>query len=273
MILKEYEICKRINVYRDLFENLEETFNFIKDTEANNNSLLGSWEDWYVFGKILRTCSLKDVTAINEKNKKEIKIYEELLNIVDTTLKNHIEKYGYEKVVDQYEWQISGPSVCKYEPTDKGPHEDPNHALTYHTDYQNEFDGQPGLKSGFTITIYFNDDFDGGDVDFYTGEEVVRYKPKAGDVVIFPSGSPDIDPDNRYLHASHIVKDKPKYFARFFAVYNKEATQEYLDGVEKYGEEEWLDMLSKKAEEIRKNFYDSNIPSDSIPRRTVSNTW
>jgi len=267
MILENYEIGKSINVYRGLFENLDNTYQFIKDSENNDNSLLGPWEDWYVFGRILRTSPLENAVAINEKNKKEIEIYEELLKIVNITFKHHIEKYGYQKVVDQYEWQISGPSVCKYEPTDKGPHEDPNHALTYHTDYQNEFDGQPGLKSGFTITIYFNDDFDGGEVDFYTGEEVIRYKPKAGDVIIFPSGSPDIDPSNRYLHASHIVKDNPKYFARFFAVYYKEASQEYLDGIKEHGEEKYLEYLSNIAQNVRKEFYVSNTPSSDIPMR------
>ncbi len=270
MTIENYEIGKSINVYRNLFKNLDETFEFIKDTEVKNSSMLGSWEDWYVFGKILRTCSLEDINAVNEKNKEELSIYQELLKIVDITFKHHVEKYNYKKIVDQYEWQISGPSVCKYEPTDKGTHEDPDHALTYHTDYQNEFDGQPGIKSGYTITVYFNDDFDGGEIDFYTGEEVVQYKPKAGDVIVFPSGSPDIDPNNRYLHASHIVKDNPKYFARYFAVYNKEASAEYLEGLEKYGEEEWLDILSKKAQHIREKFYFKNIPSDLTPRRVAN---
>ncbi len=267
MILENYEIGKSINVYRGLFENINEIYDFIKDSELKNNSIFGSWEDWYVFGKILRTSELEKAVGSNERSKKEIEIYEELLKAVNVTLKHHIDKYGYQNVVDQYEWQVSGPSVCKYEPTDKGPHEDPNHALTYHTDYQNEFTGQPGLKSGFTITIYFNEDFNGGEIDFYTGEEVVRYKPRAGDIIIFPSGSPDIDPSNLYLHASHIVIDNPKYFARFFAVYYKEASQEYLDGINEYGEEKWLEILSKKEEEIRKNFYINSIPSNDIPRR------
>lgn len=266
-MIEEYEIGKSINVYRNVFTDLNNTFQFIKNSELKNNSMLSSWEDWYVFGKILRTMPLKDITPVTDINKEEFSIYEEMEKIVDNCFKHHIEKYGYQKVVDQYEWQISGPSVCKYEPTDKGPHEDQNHALTYHTDYQNEFDGQPGLKSGFTITVYLNDDFDGGEIDFYTGEEVVRYKPKAGDVIVFPSGSPDIDPNNRYLHASHIVRDNPKYFARYFAVYYKEASAEYLDGLEKYGEDTYLEILSKKSEEIRKKFYESNFPSDSVPRR------
>ena len=262
-----YEIGKNINVYRGLFENINEIYEFIKDSELKNNSILGTWEQWYVFGKILKTAELEKAVGSNEKSKKEIQIYEELLKAVNITLKHHIDKYGYQNLVDQYEWQVSSPSVCKYESTDTGPHENPNHALTYHTDYQNEFTGQPGLKSGFTITVYFNEDYNGGEIDFYTGEEVIKYKPKAGDITIFPSGSPDIDPSNLYLHASHIVTDNPKYFARFFAVYYKEASQEYLDGINEYGQEKWLDILSKQEDEIRKNFYINSIHSDNIPRR------
>jgi hypothetical protein len=104
--------------------------------------------------------------------------------------------------------------------------------LPFHTDfYQREAD-LPGLKAEYTVTMYLNDDYNGGDIDFRifnAGENEMRvvgnrleprdknygevpeiaYKPQAGDIIIFPSRPP-------FYHGVHRVTTGTKYFVRMF---------------------------------------------------------
>jgi len=102
-------------------------------------------------------------------------------------------------------------------------------ALPFHTDRDPRTEDQPGCKPLLTITMYLNDDYEGGDIhyavfngtynDFSTSEnnlipnegyvlqDSFAYKPKAGDVIIFPSGIP-------FYHGVHKVTKGQKYVIR-----------------------------------------------------------
>jgi hypothetical protein len=104
--------------------------------------------------------------------------------------------------------------------------------LPFHTDFYQRDADVPGLKAEYTITMYLNDDYDGGEIDFRIfdrGENDMRivgdrlvpidenygeipeiaYKPQAGDVIIFPSRPP-------FYHGVRRVLTGTKYFARMF---------------------------------------------------------
>jgi predicted 2-oxoglutarate/Fe(II)-dependent dioxygenase YbiX len=104
--------------------------------------------------------------------------------------------------------------------------------LPFHTDFYQRDADIPGLKAEYTITMYLNDDYDGGEIDFRifnSGENDMRivgdrlvpidenygevpeiaYRPQAGDVIIFPSRPP-------FYHGVRRVTQGTKYFARMF---------------------------------------------------------
>jgi hypothetical protein len=66
---------------------------------------------------------------------------------------------------------MSGFNILKYDP--KGEEELTNigggrkdSAINYHTDRDNTRENEPGEKPLLTITIYLNDNYEGGDINF-----------------------------------------------------------------------------------------------------------
>jgi hypothetical protein len=103
--------------------------------------------------------------------------------------------------------------------------------LPFHTDFFQGDEFKPGLKAEYTVTMYLNEDYDGGEIDFriFHGRETemrvsggemiptteqeeipkVVYRPQAGDIIIFPSRVP-------FYHGVRRVSTGTKYFARMF---------------------------------------------------------
>lgn len=260
MSFSHYQFHKGVDVYQNVFKDVEKTLSLLKKTEESGNTLFGQWDKWYTFGSILRMPKIENVIADSE----EYEMYKELHDIFLVVCKDYIERNGHVDFFNSNKWLIVEPSVCKYFP-DAGVGYG-GLAMDYHTDYQNELEGEPGWKFGFTATMYLNDDYDGGEVDFYDGKNTVSFKPKAGDVTVFPSGSPDIDPTNRYMHGVFLAKENPKYFVRMHYMYWRDGSQEYNDGLNKYGQEAWDEILKSKYVEIRNKFHTTNGPSHLTER-------
>lgn len=73
----------------------------------------------------------------------------------------------------------------------------------YHVDSEG-FDGKADSNVVYTAVIYFNDDYNGGELDFPHQE--VTFKPSAGSLVIFNS-SPE------FLHGVKEIKEGPTRYA------------------------------------------------------------
>lgn len=58
-------------------------------------------------------------------------------------------------------------------------------------------------KKRFTILIYLNDDYVGGEIEFTNHN--IKIKPEEGSVIIFPTYSP-------YMHKSYSIESGNKYF-------------------------------------------------------------
>ena len=88
--------------------------------------------------------------------------------------------------------------------------------------------------------FYLNDDYEGGGLSFLEEEsgEVIHYKPKAGDVVVFPSGDP-ITGASRYFHGVDKISSGDKYLVRTFWQYQYDGSEYWHEGFKKYGKEEW----------------------------------
>lgn len=110
-------------------------------------------------------------------------------------------------------------------------------ALPFHTDFPQALEPGHNILPLLTVTYYLNDDYEGGEIDYrifhgkYTemrvenGDQVTaidpnytkpidafRYKPRAGDVIVFPSNIP-------YYHGVQKVTKGEKYFIRTYWMY------------------------------------------------------
>ncbi len=99
--------------------------------------------------------------------------------------------------------------------------------MNYHTDFQQDRGHFPGEKFHTTCLFYLNDNYEGGEISFAilndTHSEVVEYfdyKPKAGDVVVFPSTEP-------FFHGVKPVLQGSKYIIRTYWQYEKEPDPDY----------------------------------------------
>jgi hypothetical protein len=83
-------------------------------------------------------------------------------------------------------------------------------------------------------------------------EEIHVYKPSAGDVLVFPSGHPDVlSEESTYFHGVSRTwkseeKASNKYFIRSYYLIPFEGTPEWHAGQEKYGEVNWEKMETER---------------------------
>lgn len=144
------------------------------------------------------------------------------------------------------------------------------HTMNCHTDYQQDQREYPGHQSHITGVLYPNDNYTGGEIVFrkFTDEfndetfkeaefETV-YKPKAGDLILFPS-------DHPYYHAVRNVYGAPKYIFRLYWRVYQEASDFYKALVEKYGEEEFEKMEQERRNRPDSMYRDSWSQSIRIP--------
>lgn len=268
------EIYSKIFVYKNVFKDVKETLKVITNSEKNpENSALGGWHSWYTFGK---ETDMLDVSKCDtEQNKKEIDVWEEVIEVFYKTT-DHYSKYfnvpiDREATVfdsktnsDTELWRRMGPSICKYEPG--GGIEESDLTMHYHTDYQKEREGMRGYKFAITCTMYLNDDYDGGGVDFFVDNKLFYYKPKAGDILVFPAGDPKYLSENNelYYHGVKKVTKSPKYFIRNHWTWFYDGDSDWKINEDLYGKEIWAEMENARIKEgIEKGEY-THVSEDQI---------
>ena len=112
-------------------------------------------------------------------------------------------------------------------------------AMDYHTDFQEELSDEPGEKFGITCNMYLNDNYEGGEVLYSVNGKEFSYKPKRGDVIVFPSTHP-------YYHAVNIVSEGEKAFIRSFWHFEEPETEEWKKFKNSYSPEEFEKVLEEK---------------------------
>lgn len=194
-----YEIpYDKIVYFPGVIDNIDQ---LIADIESTNSVAITEWNTWYGYGtetdpygeikymqkKLLDTESdlatkttadrvlntlISSMSSCASKYAELYNISEEMLSFADHALRFPETKYGINKY---FEGQYMGPHV------DWNEH---NSDITY------------------TIVVYLNDDYEGGELYFVDPQIDIKIKPKAGSVVMFPSTLP-------YLHQScKIVKGR-----------------------------------------------------------------
>jgi hypothetical protein len=276
------ELYPKIVLYRDLFKDINRSFSTLTESGTNDDpQLFNSWEPWSRFGEYLNPISkqvdwhlspikMDHLSVDSEIKKDQFDFMQELSNNVDLSLKDYISRYGVE--LDMSEtvldndgnvtnlWQKGHPAICRYNEGYEGKEE---LTMSYHSDYIREPIDSPGYKFAITILAYFNDNYEGGAIDFAIGKKLFKHKPKAGDILIFPSGNPYFltEDGTVYLHSvDPITSGDSKYFLRMFMFKYSNGSKEWLEKEKEFGKEVWASM----QEEIMENFRQANLPRSYI---------
>lgn len=251
--LKYIEIYPYIHVYKNLLPDSKELTQIMQESEKENvNGLISEWTDWAVFGKYSHVNGiqkLKNFLANNLKSDKNIDLYLDEVYLMErlsqsniAALTDYIVRNNVPVPDNAY---IPNPNLGRYNPgVDTGE----GKAMQFHTDYALGEWYWPGEKFLITCTTYLNDDYEGGEIVFAIKEDIISYKPEAGDILVFPSGAPSFPGGEPYFHGVSVVENSSKLLIRNYLRYISDPTKKWIEGEEKYGKEQWYQIAKKKAE-------------------------
>ena len=213
------------------------------------------WDGWFKFGSQVAAQAIMHAPLV--KNTSEFPTVEEWHNSmvedeyiydrIDDPYKQELSKsmYSASKFYVNYtkhtqpNWTLKPWTLAKYVP-DVDVIDDGNLAMNYHTDYVLKESDAPGDKFAVTAVFYPNDEYGGGEISFkLVGEEGILkqfdYKPKAGDLVMFPSTHP-------YYHGVKRITGAPKYITRMYWLYDYRGSDEWHELNAKYGPEKFAEL-------------------------------
>jgi len=243
------KLYDRIYVYKSAFPS---PYTFIEEAKK-----LDKWRPWYVMGEMIAFGGEDSYDNAFYKSEafptkeqwsslidSKIDSTEKISGDIQSIFFDVTEDYLSKNPLDIPNWVNHPACVCRYDTYGGAGN---GFAMNYHTDYQVDREGEPGDKFALTCTMYLNDDYEGGALLFRVHESdgsvfEINYKPKAGDIVVFPSGEP-------YLHGVEEVRSGVKYFIRTFWCYEAEASEEWQQGIAKHGPEEWENILKQRRQE------------------------
>ena len=270
--LESIEIYPNIVVYKNVFSDILDTYNTLKNSSGEEKDLFSPWTQWSIFGQYLNPTfkglahkieieSVEKLETKTEKQESQKRSIIELYNGFHAVTKDYIFKHNVdfdqEKLVSTHdgnkieEWVMNGPSIARYKTDIEG-----ELAMTYHSDYIREPIVSPGYKFAITALAYFNDDYEGGEIDFIVDGEAFMYKPEAGDFLVFPSGHPEILNKNGsvYIHGVMPAKGQSKYLSRMYWMKYSFGDPEWFKKQEEFGKDVWAGMQS----DIMQKFKDDN---------------
>jgi hypothetical protein len=289
--MKKITIMNQVTVYQDLFS--DEELNLIlseinkSDQSLNNNysydevdpdnsayldkhgpqpkdrndgTIIQTWAPWYTYG----TRSIWGYPKSPDAPDNQSKGFNLLKNAILKVHYDYLNDYA-ESGVWTYpilDWKIgeteedsmvlSTIEILKHKKNNES-----KYTIGVHTDWHNHRSDEPGPKQILTYTIYINDDYEGGEIDFIdeSNEHLIVYKPKRGDITVFPAGRP-------YWHGARAAtSDVNKIFIRTFAIYRHPMTEKWSNGLRVYGPTQFLEIENERLKSI--------VDSGSIGRQAV----
>lgn len=227
------EIYPHIFVYKNFFPDHKRLYQVLKDSSYNSDGkfVLSEWKDWFVFGSY---CYEKNIDYSNDRllnnfyNETPVQFdglfneeYNLTLRVKGAAVQAISHYIGANSVKLPENSFFSKPNYAKYRPEIViGFNKTQEMTMNFHTDYNIGEWFWENENFLITSTIYMNDNYNGGEICFFINGDFVTYKPAAGDVLVFPSGSPLYAPDNNpYFHAVNKVYDGEKYLIRSYVKY------------------------------------------------------
>jgi hypothetical protein len=242
----EYEeIHDFIFVYKNLLPNHEEIYRSLRESKERNSdaNFYRQWTPWYTFGLM---ALVQDSNGDPEVSNFERQCYQEATTAIHEAMRHYQRVNGISDPNTGEELPVlTMPGPCIYrEHSSDGNSDDPK-AMSYHVDFIPETVNFPGEKFMITSCTYPNDDYEGGEIEFWADGKAIKYKPNAGEILVFPSGNPLFPGNGRpYFHSVCPTGAGEKWLFRAFGKYVDPQTPEWAAGVEQYGEEEWKAKMS-----------------------------
>jgi hypothetical protein len=242
------EIHPYVHVYKGMMKNTKYSHKILKSSAESNkkNSYFGEWTDWFVFGKY--TNMERHDAIINEvlddEKIQEMRVYEEIVDVTHSAMGHYA---GFYKIDLPESAFYTNPSLAYYYENVSVANWGNGRTMDYHTDFVLPEWYWPGEKFLITCTNYINDDYEGGEIEFLIDDKIIPYKPEAGDVLVFPSGSPLFPGKVPYYHGVRDITKGTKYLVRTYIKYISEATSEWVEGEKQYGEKEWPLIAQENA--------------------------
>lgn len=230
--LEHKEIYPNVYVYKNILENVDELYSIMKESEANSEGkyFLKPWDKWAHFGtytQIKNEAECDEETKLSEMYIKEKSFAEQVQKAYDIALEDYIQQTNF--VMPEKSW-LSGCSFSKY--NDQVDVLSNQMTMQYHTDHITSEKDMPGPKFTITCTMYINDDYDGGDIEFYVDGVLANHKPSAGDILIFPSTEP-------YYHGVKTISNGQKFLVRNFLMSEFKGTDEWMKNQLQMGAFRW----------------------------------
>lgn len=273
------ELVPGVFLYRnDLFDHEE----VLKElgTDTFNQFFWEAWDD-HAMKKHFDNPRVYNFTINDEKANSLIN---SILDFYDMCFSDYLQNQDNHKFLPPYiehayphkNWKNYSINMFKVFPAEENLEYIPDVALNYHIDANpNSIGIESGERRTITANLYLNDDYENGEIIFLYGNDVssmnnkdnlklLKYKPKAGDVLVYPSAYPFAHAttfavgNNRYLlncmldwnydgHLGnsmneYIIRDSDnegksieddstyKYLFKDWALLVKEADKFYLDG-------------------------------------------
>lgn len=225
------ELLPGVILYKGMLSDPKKAYEIMMNSESTSEGkhFFKEWLPWAHFGTYTQAKSAEEQKAslLGEMFEAERNLYEEIAISYDRAISHYFKHTGIEIPEGA---RYSGQSWCKY--FNKIDNMKNNMTMQYHTDYIISQREMPGEKFHTTCTFYINDNYNGGEIEFYVDGKFVTHKPQAGDIVIFPSDEP-------FYHGVKTIPDGNKFFIRNFIMYDYEGSADWLNNQKRYGAYKW----------------------------------
>ena len=233
-MIEKIIVAPQIVVYKNLFKDSVELLNIIN---GDKKSLWPQWEPWYEQGEninqLFRRNEFEVLKTDSEDVVKEKLLLQKICQVYDFIQKDYLNLYAEDQgiwptYIKQWDkvWEKLDPihiNIYKYSDELCGTTTEDGLMLEYHVDEMPDVHEAPRHQV-VTITFYLNDNYQGGEICFYSEAEnkAYKYKPRPGDVTVFPSGAP-------FYHAVENFSGADRYFMRIFIPYSADGDKEWLE--------------------------------------------
>jgi len=238
----------KVEIYKGLLPEHKEIFEVIKSTEGKNGEhYFNKWTPWASFGTYASTKfkgAVQHLLGQDETFDKEYWAAETVYDAYNIAIDDYLIRNNVQLPEGA---ALASSSFCKYG-SDIDVLEN-NLTMQYHTDFKQSEKDIPGNQFFLTCTVYINDNYDGGDIEFYVDGKFISHKPKAGEIMVFPSGEP-------YYHGVKTATNGNKYLIRNFIMYPNPGSKEWLANQIQYGALKWAEM---EKERLAKDLYAGNL--------------
>jgi hypothetical protein len=240
------EIYPKIHLYKNLLPDNEKLYKIMKNSENNSNGkyFLKTWDQWSIFGTYSQAKGDHEECEYGPEYDDEKYLENRVRQAYENAINHYIKTTNF-NLPEGSELVSSSFSKYKKDVVDIKS----KLAMNYHTDFIKSEADMPGRKFLITCTTYINDDYDGGSVEFYITDngDTISYKPKAGEILVFPSGEP-------YYHGVKNIHNGEKFFIRNFMMSAPfPGTEEWLKNQREFGAYRWSKMEMERIDKENPN--------------------